>query len=135
MYTVDYFINKFESIPEDKWRTGSVVVFDGATCAAGHCGGYVHVSFETSCLASVLHDWYVKRRGVSPNDKNEIVYDINDAFYPFRELASTPKERMLAALYDIKKMQQPVYEDVTKSLAVLPVSETSDLINQTQPVA
>jgi hypothetical protein len=37
MYDVDYFIKKFEAIPEDKWIMGSFF-FNSRSCALGHCG-------------------------------------------------------------------------------------------------
>jgi hypothetical protein len=55
------------------------------------------------------------------------ICDINNGCnYNYQQ--PTPKQRILAALYDIKKMQEPAHTDITKELAVLPVNETSDLI-------
>jgi len=61
------------------------------------------------------------------------VYSINDK-RSNKHPQPTPKQRILAALYDIKKMQQPAqpeWKDITSDLAVLPVNETSDLSLQT----
>ncbi|WP_285011232.1 hypothetical protein [Pedobacter faecalis] len=37
-YTLDYFIEKFEAIPEDKWTTNEFADEQGRCCAFGHCG-------------------------------------------------------------------------------------------------
>ena len=37
MYNVDYFIKKFEKIPENRWCTG-VFINGNKRCALGHCG-------------------------------------------------------------------------------------------------
>lgn len=38
-YTVDYFIQKFEPIPDDKWTRGAIQdSITGACCVLGHCG-------------------------------------------------------------------------------------------------
>lgn len=38
MYTVDYFIKKFESIPEWKWNSNvQYEEHDNTRCAFGHC--------------------------------------------------------------------------------------------------
>lgn len=36
-YDVDYFINKFEAIPEEMWCVGLWVDSEGRKCALGHC--------------------------------------------------------------------------------------------------
>jgi len=54
-----------------------------------------------------------------------IIWAVNDGNLR-RYSQPTPKQRILAALYDIKKMQQPHYADITKELAVLPVNEIPD---------
>jgi hypothetical protein len=38
-YTVDYFIDKFEKIPEELWCVESFTIITlGQSCALGHCG-------------------------------------------------------------------------------------------------
>ena len=38
-YTLEYFRDKFQAIPENKW-TRLVLNDSGRSCAIGHCGGY-----------------------------------------------------------------------------------------------
>jgi hypothetical protein len=101
-YTVDYFIKKFEAIPEDK-ITGSIwwSAESNCGCAHGHCG----VRYE---------------KGETEESRGLLV------FLPLasaitvgthsRYQQPTPKQRILAALYDIKKMQQPVEEPKVKEI-------------------
>lgn len=98
-YSVDYFINKFENIPEDKWWTGSFRNDkDTKQCAYGHCldngAGEYHglVSFATENNINIAY--------------------INDMDYPpiytgLKYYQSTPKKRVLEALYDIKAKEEP----------------------------
>ena len=37
-YTLEYFIKKFEAIPEKKWTVGTFEDDKGCKCAYGHCG-------------------------------------------------------------------------------------------------
>ena len=36
-YTVDYFLEKFDAIPEEKWTTRAFSNDEGQRCAEGHC--------------------------------------------------------------------------------------------------
>lgn len=118
-YTVQFFIDKFEKIPENDFGQSCL----HNHCALWHCGvresdndefgGYTRTD-ESFALAKLLN----------PKHKNygyieTIIYSINDS-----APQSTPRARILAALYDIKKMQEPKEQpysiDLTKQLAVLP---------------
>lgn len=94
-YDVDYFIKKFEAIPDERWCT---VEFekDGASCAYGHCGmrDYKPSTIE----AAELFDLFLFNLG------DIFVTRVNDGSEP-RYSQPTPKQRILAALYDIKKLQ------------------------------
>jgi len=37
-YDFDFFIDKFEAIPENNWCTGTFLDAGGRCCALGHCG-------------------------------------------------------------------------------------------------
>lgn len=117
MYTVDYFIEKFEKIPEDLWFMGDYFNENKTSfCALGHCGcdGEEGDTMEGIALYKLL---------------NYDIPEINDGEHNIYQ-QPTPKQRILAALYDIKKMQSPkeeTREDITRSLAVLPVEEKLDL--------
>jgi len=118
-YDVNYFIKKFEAIPDELWFIGDFVdpVNGSAKCAFGHCGMTNSIGMNSCNEGAALHRL----------TKKYMVADINDGLDPnYRQ--PTPKQRILAALYDIKKLQEPQHTDITKQLAVLPVNETSDLI-------
>lgn len=122
IYDVSYFIDKFEKIPESKWFTGALRdLNDTARCALGHClgskiqpyfNGYFQENEETTTLSKLIVK-YLKIDTAHINDNN-------DDRYP----QPTPRARILAALYDIKAMQEPAtnpYQiDLTRQLAVLP---------------
>lgn len=136
IYNVDYFIKKFEAIPEEKWCTGSWK--NGESCCAnGHCGVMQSISptNESESLKNIFSVMKVTEVGTNmkiEETKHGIGYSyvavkINDGLTKeYQQL--TPKQRILAALYDIKKMQQPEYPDLTKELAVLPKDEVSDKV-------
>jgi hypothetical protein len=119
-YTVEYFIKKFQAIPEDLWMTGQLQK-DGKRCAFGHCDpiqGYM--CKEGLALSKALQ---------KPTLSIALINDGGHVSYK----QPTAKQRILAALYDIKAKENKdtdigkvSYIDLTKSLAVLPVEETSD---------
>jgi len=86
-YDIDYFIRKFEGIPEDQWTKGSFCEEDGRCCALGHCGvrnpedeGRPLYTPEANALRRILPK----------------VVDINDGYIARPEAG--PKKRILAAL-------------------------------------
>lgn len=98
-YNVEYFIAKFEAIPENKWCVGALQDHDRC-CAQGHCGvtrenhlvRYNRAS-ESYALIHIMGGF---------------VYDgtinaalINNGCAP-KYQQETPKQRILAALYDIR---------------------------------
>ena len=64
-----------------------------------------------------------------PGSVVDVAY-VNDGVHPNYQ-QPTAKQRILATLYDVKNLQQKEKEvnreDITKQLAILPVSETSDV--------
>lgn len=92
MYDVNYFIEKFEAIPEDKWCTMSLEI-EGRHCALGHCSVYKmneRLHGEGQALVSLLF-----------NSLGFSVFYINDReTYDYPQ--NSPKQRILAALYDIR---------------------------------
>jgi hypothetical protein len=122
MYTVDYFINKFAAIPAHQWYIGGFVGMNGdihARCANGHCGidDASDGTEESEALKSLfrLLDLTTSYKS-APLIINNIINEtrrfwsykaacVNDGIT--REYQQqNPKQRILAALYDIKKMQQ-----------------------------
>lgn len=119
-YDVDYFIKKFEAIPEDNWCVGDYKKYAKEQyCAYGHCGMHKGENKETTALGKIFEF------GCQMN-----IIEINDGG-DNRYKQHHPKQRILAALYDIKKMQQPEWNDITTELAKLPIEETSDLTIKT----
>lgn len=128
IYDVDYFIKKFESIPEDKWRTHMLEDERGRKCANGLCG----VTSELSCTIESLSLKEVFsclrltrtsgcRMDEDFNDYSVKVEYINDGITNEYQ-QPTPKQRILAALYDIKKMQNKDIESVEKCERIVYVS-------------
>lgn len=133
MYTVDYFINKFEAIPENKWN--DFIQYDvqsDTRCAFGHCGIEKHylkygnpvVDGTETKEGQGLIDLF-RNSGYHTASGNWVT-DVNNGRSDTYQ-QPTPKQRILAALYDIKKMQKPLYEDITSELAsIATVEETAD---------
>lgn len=130
-YTVDYFIEKFSKIPEGMWITGDFGR-GGVHCAGGHCGcTYSKESTdEAMALAHLIGKLPLVRHNGGYSD---IIYDnivcINYGHTQYQQ--NTPKQRILAALYDIKKLQEnkteipstPIHKDITKIISQLPYTE------------
>lgn len=99
-YSVDFFISKFEAIPEEEWTTGTQQNEIGQRCAFGHCMpeeircygrlefGFGHTTDEGIVL------WKLLRSPARINNGKDLRYP-----------QPTPKQRILAALYDIKANQ------------------------------
>lgn len=89
---VNYFINKFENIPENKWCIGSYE-YKGNHCAYGHCGVRANHNFdnanEANSLLRIAMDYGLD------------IASINDGCNE-NYSQTNPKTRVLAALYDIK---------------------------------
>lgn len=85
-YDRDYFIKKFESIPDEQWYVGNYTNEDRtAFCAYGHCGEYGLTdpfTKEATALQYLLEDAHL----------------INDGLNGYNRLGITPKERILNAL-------------------------------------
>lgn len=91
IYTVDYFIKKFEAKPDELWCINELRNQQGQTCALGDC----RERGEFDALSELFQSNLIGFVSTTNNG--------NNPKYP----QSTPKERILAALYDIKAKQQP----------------------------
>jgi hypothetical protein len=89
VYDVDYFIRKFEAIPEELWCIGQYTDGEGRYCALGWC----RRSGDENGYAEE-----VALERISPF----FVPDVNDG-HDERYQQPTPKQRVLAALRDIKE--------------------------------
>lgn len=118
-YTVDYFIEKFEAIPEKMWCRGQFVSGE-KRCANGHCGVTDEnaINNEAKALVAILEplkEWTWPEYGGM--GIFEVTANINDGYTKYRQ--ETPKHRILAALYDIKAMNKPKdIEPATKTKTV-----------------
>lgn len=90
-YTPEYFIAKFERIPDAKWTTGAFKTPSGACCALGHCGvsDFTEFTGEGNELDTLFRGAF--GRGVVLF--NDASYDKNA-----QDLGDTPKERVINAL-------------------------------------
>lgn len=116
-FTVDYFIKKFEAIPEKMWITKIWNNFTtGQSCVNGHCG----VKMSDVCTDESL-GLKMAFTSLSKYTEENFLFSftalqINDGCDD-RYQQPTPKQRILAALYDIKKMsneQEVQVSDTTK---------------------
>lgn len=99
-FIVDYFIEKFEAIPEEKWVTGIFKDKKGNCCALGHCGrdvtqfGIIDTE-EASDLVALF-----SKNGFSVTVVND---SSNGVIYNGKIIiGSTPKERILNVLKSLK---------------------------------
>lgn len=90
-YTINYFIRKFEAIPDNRWCTGAFYNKDtNSYCALGHCGGTTEKAYTVE--GSEL-DYLFKEYGYPS------IASVND---DLTEFGTTPKERILTVLNYIK---------------------------------
>lgn len=114
MYTIDYFINKFEVMPNDKWTTGRFTSDEGVHCALGHCGvrNYIYPTKEAEALYDIFKSLNItySRSGIAIEDytnekiSNKVISISDGITEQYQQ--PTPKARILAALHDLKAMQQ-----------------------------
>jgi hypothetical protein len=89
-YTRDYFIAKFEAIPEELWTTGEFK--EGEKCCAfGHCG------VNLDCCHNEESEGLIR---LMLQLGEFVVTAINDGEHPDYQ-QPTPKQRILAALHDL----------------------------------
>lgn len=102
MYTIEYFIKKFETIPEEEWFVGDYTnpVNSKQRCVFGHCGcnkkGMFMPNDETNALVNLT-------------DYKEKLTLINDGKID-KYLQPTPKQRVLACLNDLLKSKNTIPE-------------------------
>lgn len=86
-YTANYFLKKFNAIPEEKWTTGSYSRSTGGKkCALGHCRETVDRStMESRALRALFYRALVVG-----------IITTNDTKMYFTE--PTPKQRVMSAL-------------------------------------
>lgn len=128
---VEYFIKKFEAIPEENWSIGSIQDTDGNSCANGHCGvlhlghGYIVLNkvltgvirYRTTDESRALQKVFSKLEITQlPGISYEMFYEehfqysvtaaiINNG-HAAKYQQETPKQRILAALRDIQLLEE-----------------------------
>lgn len=119
-YDVNFFINKFEAIPENKWCVRQWRSFMGQYCAQWHCMTDKTITYLTKKSIILDNGPYYKPTEKETNTilaevkaltkifgkSNTYIADINNGDDPEYQ-QDTPKKRILAKLYDIKKLQEP----------------------------
>lgn len=112
IYTVDYFITKLSAIPEDRWCVGTLQDSTGRRCALGH----FHPAFnrpDPLYCGDDLGDFIM----LFHDNLKTAAYMVNNGDCPHYQ-QTTPKQRILAALYDIKAKQQPKEKVVYKTVVI-----------------
>lgn len=125
-YTVDYFINKFEKIPEEMWCTHTVDNDNGQHCAWGLIKYSKYKTSDCFTEGAAFMD-IIKSSGLDVYGDPSRINNGDDPRYP----QPTPKQRILAALYDIKKLQEPKVKEriVYVSVAETIKQQAAELIN------
>jgi hypothetical protein len=142
IYDLQHFIDKFEGKSEAEIITGTVGMDGGPKCANGWCGaGLSHYGTpETEALERLLEILTLSRTDGVPAafpiylDMNAIRYSrraefINDG-WALEYQQPTPKQRILAALYDIKKMQSKDTDTGGKKERIIYVSVPVSITEQ-----
>ena len=105
MYDADYFIDKFEKIPDAQWTTGRYFHQQKAMnqyCAVGHCGGSDSSDTEESAALKALFSGNVGSP-VSVNDGRITNNFSARERYILHVKCLTPKSRILQVLNWIKE--------------------------------
>lgn len=143
MYTVDYFIKKFEAIPEGKWCSFQQDNGRGQNCALGHCNrGVEYDALVNFCYSTPFKGTFIPSKSwaaqfgivITPHYANPNrwtpqeawIADVNNGSYAEYQ-QPTPKERVLACLYDIKAKQEAENTDES-------VNFVQELVNTPSPV-
>ncbi len=118
-FDVDYFIKKFEAIPENLFTTDTFRS-DGQYCALGLCGmNYTNSKWAKEPINRVPESILEARSLLEVLPLTTAINDGNNSYYQ----QPTPKQRVLAALYDIKTTQQPKAEEPKERTVYVVISE------------
>jgi hypothetical protein len=114
---IQYFIKKFEAIPEEKWCVDKLDDEEGRKCANGHCGV---TDIRLSCLTEESIALWVVFQHTQIHDVNGTLLQEGSSSrtHHYSEIAArinngqaieyqqeTPKQRILAALRDIQSRE------------------------------
>lgn len=112
-FDCNYFLNKFEKIPEHLWITGDWEK-NSKMCANGHCGvKNGNMNYESIALNDLfkiipltVKDCFKHMFHLDGGCSYERTVGVNDG-YCNEYNQPTPRLRILAALNDIKNIQEP----------------------------
>lgn len=110
-YDYDYFIRKFEAIPDEQWAIRAYVAGD-SRCAFGHCGMTNHGAIPKIPECAALRELI---------GGNHLVTRINDGVESGYD-QPTPRARILAALHDAKSKAESAL-DAYETRPLLPVTK------------
>lgn len=101
-YTKEYFIEKFEAIPDELWIEIELSDDENPNChcVLGHCGvsDLDYLTDEANGLIKILEPVHTQINKGNSNDVWDRVTDINDGIFGCRIFGNTPKQRILNAL-------------------------------------
>lgn len=124
IYDANWFINKFESFHEDRWLVRCHSIGNNG-CANGLCQNYFNEAFDSLCTLFENNKHLFTKLHSGNGTYQQMVN--NGGCQNYQQ--ETAKQRILAALYDIKKITQPQpipepkVKEVTRTVYVS-VSET-----------
>lgn len=92
-FDLEYFVSKFEAIPDDQWITGEFFDERGCKCAYGHCGAVNSSTdtIESSKLLDLDLEHSFRIAAVNDNTDNE-----------YSAYGSTPKQRVVNYLKSLR---------------------------------
>jgi len=104
-FTIDYFIDFFSKIPEEKWCVGTMKIIDTENltyqcCSLGHLGLKQHFEIFTNKKARALQAFF--NTDTSGRPSCVPVTNINDDYSERHFKGATPKQRILNALKSLK---------------------------------
>jgi len=107
-YNIDYFLKKFDAIPEDKWIIAYLQdpIDQDKHCALGHCGvrnNYNITTEESIALMKIFNKNHKRlKRNISKGNFSN-VYLVNDGDHYYDYIyGETPKERVINFLEECK---------------------------------
>lgn len=97
--TASDFIRFFRAIPDEKWRDDGILNDGIRACAMGHLRSCFYLRREPNQnrLTELIDEAYGKKPYPFAT-----VFDINNGRPEYRHLGSTPRERILVALENIR---------------------------------
>lgn len=121
-YDVDFFIRKFEAIPDEQWTVYAQMDSAGRRCALGHCQpiDVLMRNGELCAEAQTLQNLFRASFGMPVSAINNAPSRCFEYVHDYEQ--PTPKARVLAALRDIKAHAESAL-DAYETRPLLPVTK------------